>query len=36
MFRNVSFKNIVDLNLDYISDDDIVRQKEKFGFNNIA
>ena len=36
MFRNVSFKNIIDLNLDYISDDDIVRQKEKFGTNNIA
>ncbi len=36
MFRKISFQNIVDLNLDHLSDDDIVRQKEKFGFNNIA
>jgi len=36
MFRKVSFNNIADLNLDHISDDDILRQREKFGTNNIA
>lgn len=36
MFRKVSFKNIVGLNLDNLSSEDVLRQKEKFGLNNIA